>query len=384
MTTLIGADEAVRLLGVTKPTLYAYVSRGLIDRRTAVDGRTSLYRRDQVEALASRGRRRSVPERPSIDVRIASSITELSDDGPAYRGRDVAGLARSYGYEQVAELLWSGDLPARRPVWPIDVDDRERCLAVVSGAGTGDALAVLALSAQTLAARHDGHATESAADAARRLLAVAPSALGGPDEGSIAARFTAAFVRDPSPELVAAVDTALVLLADHELATSTLAVRVACSVRAAPSAAFAAGLAVVGGRLHGGASRAVATMIDEVLTDGAPAVVSAYLEVRRLPGFGHTVYRQGDPRVGPLLDAVRGLPDARASIEAVDAVIAEAGRRIGHLPNVDLALGALLHAGGFPVDAPLFGLARIAGWAAHYDEESAERPLRYRGLTRLR
>ena len=77
ITTMIGAGEAARLLGVTKPTLYAYVSRGLLERHASVDGRRSLYPRDQVERLATRGRSRAPAERPSIDVHIASLRRKL-------------------------------------------------------------------------------------------------------------------------------------------------------------------------------------------------------------------------------------------------------------------------------------------------------------------
>ena len=100
----------------------------------------------------------------------------------------------------------------------------------------------------------------------------------------------------------------------------------------------------------------------------------------RLPGFGHTVYRNGDPRVGPIMAAVRALPDAAERMPVVDSVVAEAGRVIGHLPNVDLGLGALHHVGGLARDVPLFAVARIAGWIAHYVEALGERPVRYRGL----
>ena len=77
MTRYVGAAEASRQLGVQRATLYAYVSRGLIERRVAVDGRTSLYSLDDLEALARRVRRRDVPPRPSLDVQIATSITTI-------------------------------------------------------------------------------------------------------------------------------------------------------------------------------------------------------------------------------------------------------------------------------------------------------------------
>lgn len=378
---MIGATEAARLLGVTKPTLYAYVSRGLIERRTAVDGRTSLYPRDQIEQLAGRRRDRAPAERPSIDVQITSAITQLDDEHLRYRGQDAGDLV-GQGFESVASVLWSGR-PGDGAHWSASHDDLDRCLAVVRIA-SADALDALTLSAATLSSR-SAAAVPSGADAARRLIAVAPSVLGGPRRGTVAERFTAAYVPAPSDELVAAVDTALVLLADHELASSTLAVRVAASVRSDPFAALQAGLAVVAGPLHGGASATAAALVERALTRGAAGVVADVLDRgERLAGFGHSVYRRGDPRVGPLLDAIRTIPGATEVTDATDAVIAEAGRRIAHLPNVDLALGALLVAGGLPVEAPLFAVARLAGWGAHYDEELAERPVRFRGLTRLR
>ncbi|MEQ8438433.1 MAG: citrate/2-methylcitrate synthase [Ilumatobacter fluminis] len=380
---MIGSAEAARLLGVSKPTLYAYVSRGLVERHTAVDGRTSLYPREQIERLATRGRSKAPVERPSIDVKIGSSITLLDDVTLRYRGHEVAELARTRSFEQVGELLWTGDLPGRPVVWPLDRAQLDRCLDVATPLVGRSAVAAMGAASHALSASSTG--SESGGDAARAVAAIAPTLVGGPRRGPVAERLTKAYVRRPSPELVAAVDRALVLLADHELATSTLAVRVACSVRADPFAAIAAGLSVVSGRLHGGASVETADLVARAEVDGAAATVAALLDQgRRLPGFGHSVYRRGDPRVAPLLEAVRSVPGADRTIALVDDMIAEAGRRLAHLPNVDLALGALLHAGGFPADAPLFAVARLAGWGAHYDEEAAERPVRFRGLTQLR
>ena len=383
VTTMIGSTEASRLLGVSKPTLYAYVSRGLIERHVAVDGRTSLYPRDQIERLAARGRTKTPSERPSIDVRIGSSITQLDDAALRYRGRDAAELARSCSYERVAGLLWSGDLADEAEAWHLDRRLLERCLAVAGSLIDDSAVAALGAAAHGLSAVTDG--SETGADAARTLATIAPTLLGGPRRGSIAERLTKAYVRRPAAELVTAVDRALVLLADHELATSTLAVRVACSVRADPFASIAAGCSVVSGGLHGGASVETAGLVARADAEGAAATVAAFLDDgRRLPGFGHSVYRRGDPRVAPLLEAVRCIPGSDRTVELVDAVVAEAGRRLASLPNVDLALGALLHAGGFPPDMPVFAVARLAGWGAHYDEEVTERPVRFRGLTRLR
>lgn len=379
VTTYVGATEAARMLGVSKPTLYAYVSRGMLRRETAVDGRTSLYAREDVERLASRGRRRQAPERPTIDVQVTSSITHLHDERVTYRGHDVARLAASCAYEQVAELLLTGTLPASTEPWRVDRGGLERCRAVTDAAGARDPVTVLSLAAATLA---DLRPDDDAATAARTLLAVIPTLLGGPLRGDFADRLTRAWVRRPAPELVTAISRALVLLADHELATSTLAVRVACSVRADPYSAIGAGLAVVRGPYHGAANRAVTGLLDRAEQIGAGRAVAERLERgERLPGFGHSVYRRGDPRFEPLLDSVRTLPRSER-VGVVDAVLAEAGRSVGQLPNVDLALGALIHVAGLAQDVPLFAIARISGWAAHYLEEQRERPVRYRGLAR--
>lgn len=381
MPTLIGASEAASALGVTKPTLYAYVSRGLVSRQVAVDGRTSLYDRAEIEALSLRTRRRPAAGRPSIDVQIATAITRLHDDSPTYRGRRVLDLVDTHSFEQVADLLLTGETTGNPAEWRVDRTALARARRIVDAAAPVEPLTALALSARSLEARSG----DDTAAIARRMLSIAPSVLGGPQQGSVAERLTRAWQRRPSPQLVDAISRALVLLADHELATSTLAVRVAASVRTAPSAAIAAGFDVVAGPLHGAASQASAALFALASdTDPVAAVRAGLSGGRRLPGFGHSVYRRGDPRFEPLLAAVRAVPAPPERIGVVDAVIAEAGRSIGHLPNIDLALGALIHVARLPVDAPIFGVARIAGWAAHYDEELGERPVRFRGLSRER
>ena len=383
MTTFMSASEAARLLGVTKPTLYAYVSRGFVDRRIAADGRTSLYARDAVEQLAARRRRGRQPEHPTIDVEIASAITDVQDEGVTYFGHDAAELATTASFEQVSELLFTGTLPSEQPRWPVDRAAIAQCRAALDAAGVTAPVARLAISAAALA---QSHAADDAPAAARRLLAIAPALLGGSVGGAdIALRLARAWRARPAPELVTAISRALVLLADHELATSTLAVRVACSVRADPYAAIAAGLHVVSGPLHGGASTEVTKLLDAATEHGAAAAVDRYRsQRRRLPGFGHSVYRNDDPRMRPLLDAVRRLPDPHRRLAVVDAVLAEAGRAIGKRPNVDYALGSLMYVGELSDDCALFAVARIAGWAAHYEEELSERPVRYRGLSTRR
>ncbi len=213
-----------------------------------------------------------------------------------------------------------------------------------------------------------------------------PTLLGGDSTiGRVAERLGACWATDPSAAeaRAQALDRALVLLADHELATSTLAVRVAASTWAGPYPAFAAGLTVLQGPLHGGASRQVHDLLVECEQVGASTAVTRRREAHeRLPGFGHRIYRGEDPRLRPLLEAVGELPDPAGRRDVVNDLLIEAGIRLTHRPNVDLGLGALSFVGQLPPEMPLFAVARIAGFAAHVAEELVERPLRFRGMAR--
>jgi citrate synthase len=166
----------------------------------------------------------------------------------------------------------------------------------------------------------------------------------------------------PTAVRVRALDVALVLLAEHELALSTLSVRVAASARATPASCLLAGLSTMSGSLHGGAARAV----HEKLKAREPVTT----------GFGHPVHRHGDPRVAPLLEAVYAFATGH------DRDLIEIARKQAPAPpNVDLALGALTFAARMPAEAAtaIFAVARTAGWIAHAAEEYAESPLRFRG-----
>ena len=247
----------------------------------------------------------------------------------------------------------------------------------------GPALPALVAVASALGTRH---ADDDAPAAARRLLGVVPTVLGEPDgapDGSMAERLARCWQPQASEALVAVVDRALVLLADHELATSTLAVRVAGSTWTPPYQAFVAGLAVIQGPLHGAATRLAHELLVECEQYGAEAVVAQRLRAgQRLPGFGHKIYKGDDPRLAPLLEAIATLPDPRGRLDVLDDLMREAGVRLTRRPNIDLGLGALAFVAELPADVPIFAVARLAGFAAHLVEELAERPLRYRGLAR--
>jgi citrate synthase len=379
MSTYVKADEAAAILDVSKPTLYAYVSRGRLRRSTGPDGRTSLFARDEVEQLAARSRRASAP-RPTIDVQVSSGVTVIDEHALTYRGHDVAALAADHSFEDVAELLWAGPdtAPASGTKWPaVDPEDRGALAAVDELDLTP--IGRLAVTAHVLGRRHPA---DGAGEAARRLLLAIPTVLGSSRRtGPYARRLAAAWRARPSEALVAAVDTSMVLLADHELATSTLAVRIAASVRSDPYVAFASGFASMEGTLHGKASAAVHRFLEECARDGADVTIRRLRAQRMpIPGFGHKVYRIVDPRYAVLVDHVGRIDPDGAGV--LDSVVAEAGRVMAHPPNVDLALGALSWVAGLDPDIPIFAVARVAGWAAHYAEEVDERPVRFRGVAR--
>ncbi|PZG07417.1 citrate/2-methylcitrate synthase, partial [Nonomuraea aridisoli] len=179
--------------------------------------------------------------------------------------------------------------------------------------------------------------------------------------------------RPATPELLTALRAALVLLADHELAASTLAARVAASAKADPYAVVLTGLGVLGGSLHGGASHAAERLLAEVGRPGqaARAVAERVRRGERIPGFGHSVYKNGDARGALLLDLVKEAAPDHERIAATDALLAEMRRRRLPDSNIDFALAALAAVSGMTPGAgeAVFAVARTAGWLAHAMEE---------------
>ncbi len=172
---------------------------------------------------------------------------------------------------------------------------------------------------------------------------------------------------------------ALILLADHDLAVSTLAVRVAASGRANLYAALSAGLGAFDGQLHGTASTLAYKFLADALTDPMTALSDRLRLGGPLPGFGHRVYAHRDPRAEMLLDMLAGLrhPSAVAVSSAVNEIRTAQPETFA---NVDLALAAVMHAFDMSADAgeAIFALSRLIGWTAHAMEEYAEEPLRFR------
>jgi citrate synthase len=411
-TRELTAKDAAARLGVKVETLYAYVSRGMLERRRAVDGRTSLFDAADVDALAQRHRR--TPERGGLEVVIDTGLTSLDDGRLRYRGLDAADLSRTRSFEWVAEWLWLGDDAAPGPPevpWASSVKSAELIAEEVAGlppsATAGDRLRVAAaVAGATHSLRHDLRPT-GVAHSGRRLIATMVdslpirqrhkvAALDLPDlppaPDALAVRLWPRLgPRRATAHMIRTLNAALVLLADHELAASTLAARVAASTRADPYAVVSSGLGVLSGSLHGTASVPVQRLLSEVAAvdvsdlDLVGSVVSDHLRHRsQVPGFGHPLYPDGDPRAAALLELVRSPevdPDRLAVVEAVLEVMTE-GAPVP--PNVDFGLAALAHVAGYDVGAgeAIFAVARSAGWIAHAIEEYAEPGNRFRARAR--
>ncbi len=333
---MLTTEEAARRLSVKVPTLYAYVSRGLLESHRDPTRRGSLFDLADIEGLAarSRGGRQTATRLATI----TTGVTQLDQDlGPVYRGRLATELASGSSFEQVAELLWQSEgggewsAPDLGPCPLTQTLDRLRWALVLCGA--------------TDPLRSDLRPA-AVARAARRTTAALTDAVGPPPpdetpDASIAARLTARLTPSGGDVPAAAVNAALVLLADHELATSTVAVRVAASVRADPYDALLAGLATLAGPLHGGASQQAYELLVVAERDGAARALNDVLrESGRLPGFGHAVYKRGDRRFDALLALAEPLlSEERRAL--VHEVLALAAAHEVPMANCDLALAAL-------------------------------------------
>ena len=371
---LLTAQEAAERLGVKLDTLYAYVSRGRLRSVVVPGSRQRQYRAEDIEALRAPA---AAPTRglaaEALTPVIASSICLVENGKFYYRGRDALRLAETAALEDVASLLW---------------EDGGAHLAPFAVCGEREGPAAM---------RWGGAAPLGLIERCQiRLAMLADADLPALDlnrpgvirTGYLILRELAACVApNPAPalplhrQLAAAwgVDEAgadilrrcLVLLADHELNASTFVARCVASTAATPYAVVAAALMALSGRRHGGASARVEALLRELSGNDDPLAVMAARLARgeELPGFGHFLYPDGDPRAAAILTAVgEAVPAARITIEAAMT----AGTRLtGRLSNVDFALAAATAALKLPPNAALglFVVGRTVGWIAHAIEQ---------------
>ncbi|MFI5757808.1 citrate synthase [Streptomyces sp. NPDC051569] len=394
----LGGDDEQRLttrevaerLGVKPETVYAYVSRGLLTSRRDPAGRGSTFDAREVDALVRKGRREP-PAGGDGPPRIRTGITLIDTDHYYFRGVDATELARRFGFEEIADWLWTGTM--RRGVRftaPAEaLTAARRAVESLPGhSGSTDRLRMAVIAAAVADPLRFDLSRDAVLGAARALIPTLVGALPpiGParhGDGSLAWRLWPRLTSRPADASgVRALDMALSLLIDHDLAASTLAARVAASARAHPYAVVSAGLGALDSPLHGAASGPAHRMLAEVLERGsAAAVVADHLRAgRRVPGLGHRIYPGRDPRAEALFTVLKEVPGAGPVLAAAREVEATTARHVRLHANVDLALAALSVTTGMPPEAgeTVFAVARTAGWIAHALEEYGEQPLRMR------
>lgn len=358
----LDAPSALARLKVRPQSLYAYVSRGKVAARADPDDpRKSLYRAAdiaQLERKKARGRRPAAIAAEAMtfgEPVLTSAISTVRDGCLLYRGQDAAKLAETETLEGVARLL-----RGREGLAPVSL---ARDWPPAGETARTRLFLALALRAATAPSMLEQSLDEQAGEAAR-LLDILTDAIVGRAEGG-AAHQRLAMAWGCGATGADLIRRALVLMADHELNTSTFAARVAASTGASLAGAALAGLAALAGPLQGGASDAVRVLAEAARDVGAEAaMVARPIHWRRTPGFGHPLYPQGDPRAHAILEQL-------GAGDSLHALRRELEASAGQPANSDYALHALAKALALPDDAPfaLFALARCAGWTAHAMEQ---------------
>lgn len=379
----LSTEQVARYLQIKPATVYAYVSRGVLRRIRVAGRRESYFPLAEVEALV----RPSQPNRrraPGLTDDIRTAITLVEPTRLSYRGQDAGRLAREAGFTDVAALLWQH--PGEFVADPADVD---LARAVITQLPTADLATKIRMIIAVVASRdawRDDRDPARVAAAAARLIMTSAQVLNPAEKttrrrtpSSLAECLAIAGGLEPDPRTRRWVEQSLVLLADHDLAGSTTAVRVAASARANPYAAIGAGVNAWDSPLHGTASRSAYRLITELLEPPGHAL-SEVVESAALPaGFGHLVYTDVDPRAELLIETLHTLSEHPAL--AIGERLADlVWRRRGAPRNVDLALALAAHAlgGRAELGELIFVHARMAGWVAHALEEYACPPLRFR------
>ncbi len=370
--SLLNARETAARLGVKVDTLYAYVSRGLL-RSVAVPGsRERRYRAEEVERFrASRGADRG---RETLVPVIDSAICLIEGGRFHYRGIDAVTLSETATLEEIAALLWAeqpGAAGLAAPPTPDLAGSMEEGDAPHKPSGLIERCQIrLAM----LAARDPAALDLTRAGVIRTGRLILPELVGCVGDrpapsGPVHREMAAAWRLDAAGSEI--VRRCLVLLADHELNPSSFVARCVASTGATPYAVVSAALSALSGRRHGGASARAEALFHEIGQSPDPMAVMAARLARdeTLPGMGHPLYPQGDPRALAIVEALTAAqPEAGARIAATALA---AMQLTGRYPNVDFALGATVTALGLPRGSALalFLVARTVGWIAHAIEQ---------------
>jgi len=370
MSTYLTAAAAAKRLGITRATLYAYVSRGLVRSRSVSGRRERQYLGEDVERLVQRASGRRDPARVATQALgvmglpvLSSALTLIEAGRLYYRGKDALELSQRERFENVAGWLWGGAWQLEQAPYAPSATQRAR-YARLHFARAGQAYLAEA-EAQDPGAFHQS--AEAVRRSGARILAGLGLLAAGVSEApqgiavALARAWGLSGARAHAP-----LEAALILCADHELNVSAFTARVIASAGATPYMAVSGALGALTGPRHGGLTARVAALLDEV-GDPTELLVERLRRGEAVPGFGHPLYPDGDPRAARLLE----LCPKNASRARSLALARAAERVLGERPVLDFGLVALARALGLPPSAPfvLFAVGRTAGWIAHCIEQ---------------
>lgn len=367
---LLDARTTAARLHVSVQTLYAYVSRRKIGRTVDPATGNSLFNPSEVREFArrrARGRKPANVARASLDYGLPVLESRLStvDDGRLlYRGRDVLDLSETATLEDIARLLWSvAELPAVRGA-------RTAAYAELPGSLDSRLSAWLAEHQRTVAEGAWPQRKSVIDSAARVLQGTIALAVRRPAWSGLA---HAALARLWGLDAAASewIRMALVLHADHELNTSTFAVRCVASTLANPYAAVLAGNSALMGRRHADFGSARALVRSALRARDLDTVIRTHMTPEgALPGFGHPLYPAGDPRASRLLDRM-GLARQSGAWARVQRLRQILATQHGLHAKNDFALAAMCEWLKLPEDAgyTIFVVSRMVGWLAHAAEQ---------------
>jgi citrate synthase len=383
----ITAQEAAAALGVSIPTLYAYVSRGLIRSQSIAGSRNRRYWKVDIERLKGRrilheqGQWQPGSGEETRGLVDETKITLLTERGLYYRGRDVAELAETETFESVAAWLWEADpktvFGKSLPSTPPALARLRRSLAELTV--FEQAMALFPLIERANPRSYDlskPGCARTGADLLRWFAAILVGA-NAPSEAPVH-EFIAESVGAPRG-FDDVIRRLLIVCADHEFDPTTYAVRATANAGVTPYYAVVTGIiASRGQRLQAGRIEAAARLLDEILATPDPrdSIVARFRNGEQLVGFGSPVHDKMDPRAAIVMDALkrkfgddiqlRRLQRAADTAAEISGALIEfilpaifVGRKLG-LKGQELALGSL---------------GRTAGWIAHAMEQYHEHPL---------
>jgi citrate synthase len=353
-------------------------------------------------------------------VACTTAISTIAGTTLLYRGYTIEDLAAHATFEEVVYLLWFGKLPkadelerferelqAAMPLppeafgWfhglPTEVHPMDFLHAVVAGLSLHDPDANVIQNEANLRKAVRLTARLATIVAAYDRVRNGQWPLQPLPGRSLAWNFLYMLTgREPSAKRVRQFDTCLILHADHELNASAFSARVTSSTLSGMYSSIMAAIGTLKGPLHGGANEQVMRMLLEI---GSPKRLQAYLDdaiasKRKVMGFGHRVYKEGDPRAAILkrmsqeITKETGHPELYEMSVAIEEMMNE---RKGLIPNVDFFSASVYHSMGIPIDlfTPVFAASRVSGWCAHVLEQYANNRIyrprgHYNGPTGLR